>query len=72
MPDEPLRRSALHGLVNPGTYGRKVAGGPGIVLSERPFLSIVQALFVSVLSLVLAGIAAGVAKISKPRSVSAG
>lgn len=36
------------------------------------FLSIVQVLFVSVLSLVLAGIAAGVAKISKPRSVSAG
>ncbi len=35
------------------------------------FLSIVQALFVSVLSLVLAGIAALIAKFSKPRSVSA-
>ena len=42
MFDKPERRSALNGVVEPGTYGRKVAGGPGITLRERPNLSIVQ------------------------------
>ena len=35
-----LRRR--NGVAEPGTYGRKVAGGPGITLRERPNLSIVQ------------------------------
>ncbi len=42
MFDKPERRSALNGVVEPGTYGRKVAGGPGIILRERPNLSIIQ------------------------------
>ena len=42
MFDEPERHSALKGVVEPGTYGRKIAGGPGITLRERPNLSIVQ------------------------------
>jgi hypothetical protein len=40
--DKPERRSALHGVVEPGTYGREIAGGPGITLCERPNLSIIQ------------------------------
>ena len=42
MFDKPERLSALNGVVEPGTYGRKIAGGPGITLRERPNLSIVQ------------------------------
>ena len=42
MFDQPERRSALNGVVEPGTYGRKIAGGPGITLRERPNLSIIQ------------------------------
>lgn len=42
MFDKPERLSALKGVVEPGTYGRKIAGGPGIALCERPNLSIVQ------------------------------
>ncbi len=40
--DKPERRSALHGVVEPGTYGREIAGGPGITLCERPNLSIIH------------------------------
>ena len=42
MFDEPGRRSALNGVVEPGAYGRQIAGGPGITLRERPNLSIIQ------------------------------
>ena len=42
MFDEPGRLSALNGVVEPGTFGRKIAGGPGITLRERPNLSIIQ------------------------------
>ncbi len=42
MVDKPERLSALNGVVEPGTYGRKSAGGPGITLRERPNLSIIQ------------------------------
>ena len=42
MPDQPQRRSALKCVIKAGTYGREVAGGPGITLGERPNLSIVQ------------------------------
>ena len=42
MFDEPERRSALNGVIEPGTFGRQVAGGPGITLSERRNLSIIQ------------------------------
>ena len=42
MFDNPERRSALNGVVEPGTYGRKIAGGPGVNLRERPNLSIIQ------------------------------
>jgi sarcosine oxidase subunit gamma len=40
--DKPERLSALNGVVEPGTYGRKTVGGPGITLRERPNLSIIQ------------------------------
>jgi sarcosine oxidase subunit gamma len=40
--DEPERHSALRSVIEPGSYGRKSAGGPGIILCERPNLSIVQ------------------------------
>ena len=42
MSDQPERLSALNGLVKPGIFGREIAGGPGITLSERPYLSIIQ------------------------------
>ncbi len=42
MFDEPERHSALRSVIEPGSYGRKTAGGPGITLCERPNLSIVQ------------------------------
>ena len=42
MSDRPERLSALVGVVEPGTFGAKPAGGPGITLRERPNLSIVQ------------------------------
>ncbi len=42
MFDNPERRSALNGVIEPGTYGRKIAGGPSITLRERPNLSIIQ------------------------------
>ncbi len=42
MFDEPRRLSALKGVAEPGTYGREIAGGPGISLRERPNLSIIQ------------------------------
>ena len=42
MFDKPERLSALNGVVEPGTYGRKIAGGPGITLRERPNLSIIH------------------------------
>ncbi len=42
MFDNPERRSALHGIIEQGTYGRKIAGGPSITLRERPNLSIIQ------------------------------
>ena len=42
MFDYPGRLSALNGVVEPGNYGRKSAGGPGITLRERPNLSIIQ------------------------------
>ena len=42
MSDQPERLSALSGVIEPGSYGRKTAGGPGITLCERPNLSIVQ------------------------------
>ncbi len=42
MSDKPERLSALHGVVEPGTFGAKIAGGPGITLRERPNLSIIQ------------------------------
>ncbi len=42
MFDKPERLSALNGVVEPGTYGREIAGGPGITLCERPNLSIIQ------------------------------
>ena len=40
--DKPERLSALSGVIEPGTFGRKIAGGPGITLRERPNLSIIQ------------------------------
>ena len=42
MVDKPERLSALNGAVKPGTFGRELAGGPGITLCERPYLSIIQ------------------------------
>ena len=42
MSDKPERQSALKGVVEPGTFGRELTGGPGITLCERPNLSIVQ------------------------------
>ena len=42
MFDKPERLSALNGVVEPGTHGRDIAGGPGIILCERPNLSIIQ------------------------------
>ncbi len=42
MVDKPERLSALKGVVKPGTYGRELAGGPGITLCERPNLTIIQ------------------------------
>ena len=42
MVDDPQRRSALKGVANPGTFGARIAGGPGITLRERLSLSIIQ------------------------------
>ena len=42
MSDKPQRRSALAGVLEAGTYGRKLEGGPGVILRERPNLSITQ------------------------------
>ena len=42
MSDKPHRLSALNGVLEAGTYGRKLVGGPGVVLRERPNLSITQ------------------------------
>lgn len=39
MSDQPQRLSALHGVIEPGVFG---AEPPGIVLCERPNLSILQ------------------------------
>jgi sarcosine oxidase subunit gamma len=40
--DKPHRRSALTGVLEAGTFGRKLEGGPGVILRERPNLSITQ------------------------------
>ena len=42
MFDKPERLSALNGVVKSGIFGRELAGGPGITLAERPYLSIIQ------------------------------
>ena len=42
MSDKPHRRSALKGVLEAGTYGRELVGGPGVILRERPNLWITQ------------------------------
>lgn len=42
MADTPTRFSPLNGFAVSGTFGRKFTGGPGIILCERPNLSIFQ------------------------------